>query len=155
MPSSFDLDRLAENLERRGLDVSNTTELPTYTPLSHVNPLLTAPTFDVEAFLLSRIHDASPADVRVELREYLASLKEELVKLINDDYAAFISLSSDLRNEGARLHRLKAPLGELREQVSISREELQDLQDAIQQKLENRAQLRDEKVGCPHLFPQF
>ncbi|KAF7297546.1 Conserved oligomeric Golgi complex subunit 2-like [Mycena kentingensis (nom. inval.)] len=52
--------------------------------------------FDVEPFLLSRAHTSLP-DLRSELRDYLWTLKEELVKLINDDYAAFISLSAPAR----------------------------------------------------------
>ncbi|EEC00101.1 hypothetical protein MPER_00021, partial [Moniliophthora perniciosa FA553] len=75
--------------------------LPVYVSLSHDNPYLTAETFDVEEVLLSRSH-TSLQDLRVELRDYLSNLKEELVQLINDDYEAFISLSTDLKGEGLR-----------------------------------------------------
>lgn len=126
----FQLERLAEELVARertagprkssGIDedVSEGHELPMYIPLSHDNPYLSADTFNVEEFLLSRAYTSLP-DLRSELREYLATLKEELVKLINDDYEAFISLSTDLRGEGARLERLKTPLGDLKAQVVV------------------------------------
>jgi hypothetical protein len=124
---------------------------------------LTSDIFDVEAFLLSRSH-TSLRDLRSELRDYLSTLKEELVKLINDDYEAFISLSTDLRGEGVRLSRLKLPLVDLRSQILVclvlvgttvtshiqpqdSKRELHVIQDAIQEKLEKRAILREEKVG--------
>jgi len=55
----------------------------------------------------------------LELRDYLATLKEELVQLINDDYTAFISLSTDLRSEGARLERLKFPLGGVKREIEV------------------------------------
>lgn len=120
----MELERLAEELAAResGNSISRLSgdehDLPVYIPLSHDNPYLSASSFNVEEFLLSRSYTSLP-DLRSELRDYLATLKEELVKLINDDYEAFISLSTDLRGEGARLERLKWPLGDLRAQVLV------------------------------------
>lgn len=132
----FELERLAEELEfreqsksakprdsdRNDTDVveddSDVPNLPAYIPLSHDNRYLNVEDYDVEKFLLSRSYTSLP-DLRAELREYLASLKEELVKLINDDYEAFISLSTDLRDEGARLERLKMPLDGIRGRIMV------------------------------------
>ena len=128
----FELDRLAEELAARessaprrkanGLDDDELPEgahdLPAYVPLSHDNKYLSAETFDVEQFLLSRAYTSLP-DLRTELRDYLATLKEELVKLINDDYEAFISLSTDLRGEGTRLESMKRPLADLKARVLV------------------------------------
>ncbi|KAJ7770204.1 COG complex component [Mycena maculata] len=146
----FELDRLAEELVNReksrpAVDDDAGHELPIYIPLSHTNPYLTSDVFDVEAFLLSRSH-TSLRDLRSELRDYLSTLKEELVKLINDDYEAFISLSTDLRGEGARLGRLKFPLVQLKSQILDSKRQLQVIQDAIQEKLVKRTVLREEKA---------
>ncbi|KAF7967444.1 hypothetical protein HWV62_34355, partial [Athelia sp. TMB] len=146
----FQLERLAEELENRELKPRDGLEslshdLPIFVPLSHTNQYLTAEAFNVEEFLLSRSHTSLP-DLRTELRDYLATLKEELVKLINDDYEAFISLSTDLRGEGARLERLKFPLGMLKHEILTSKGELQVIQDAIQEKLTKRAILREEKT---------
>jgi hypothetical protein len=93
-------------------------DLPVYIPLSHSNPYLTAETFDVDGFLLSRTHMSLP-ELRSELRDYLLALKEELVKLINDDYEAFISLSTDLKGEGSRLERMKQPLESIKAQIIV------------------------------------
>lgn len=119
----FQLERLAEELETRELNPhagseSPSHDLPIFVPLSHSNPYITAEAFNVEDFLLSRSHTSLP-DLRTELRDYLATLKEELVKLINDDYEAFISLSTDLRGEGTRLERLKYPLGMLKSEILV------------------------------------
>jgi hypothetical protein len=124
----YELERLAEELaarEESNPDVSSTDagagpshELPLHLPLSHDNQYLAADEFSVEEFLLSRSHTSLP-DLRAELRDYLTTLKEELVKLINDDYEAFISLSTDLRGEGARLNRLQHPLGYLKGQILV------------------------------------
>ena len=128
----YQLDRLAEELVAREAAASHTQlndaddlpeearNLPVYVPLSHNDPYLSAETFDVEQFLLSRAYTSLP-DLRAELRDYLATLKEELVKLINDDYEAFISLSTDLRGEGTRLESMKQPLTDLKARVLVRR----------------------------------
>ncbi|KAI0633252.1 COG complex component [Trametes polyzona] len=152
----YELDRLAEELAVREAhhkpttgdgdeDLSAARNLPLYVPLSHGDPYLSAPTFDVEQFLLSRAYTSLP-DLRTELRDYLAALKEELVKLINDDYEAFISLSTDLRGEGTRLESLKRPLGDLKARVLESRRTLQEIQDETKEKLDRRAAIREEKA---------
>lgn len=116
----FELERLADELEAREHSFDAPAhDLPLYPPLAHNNPFFTATTFNVEDFLLSRVHTSLP-DLRTELRDYLAVLKEELVQLINDDYEAFISLSTDLRGEGERLERLKLPLSGLKSQILVS-----------------------------------
>lgn len=130
----FQLDRLAEELVTResarstiSTGENNHTDdhdLPDYIPLSHDNIYLKSENFSVEQFLLSRSHTSLP-DLRTELREYLSELKEELVKLINDDYEAFISLSTDLKDEGDRLNKLKSPLSDLKSQVLVSKRNLQ------------------------------
>ena len=118
----FQLQRLADELpddddgDDRLLDAQHA--LPSYKPLSHDDHYLSAETFDVELFLQSRSYTSLP-DLRTELRDYLATLKEELVQLINDDYEAFISLSTDLRGEGTRLERLKWPLGDFKSQTLV------------------------------------
>lgn len=141
----YRLDRLAEELAGREAEDGVEHDLPEYVPLAHNNPHLTEPVFNVEDFLLSRSHTSLP-DLRVELREYLSTLKEELVKLINDDYEAFISLSTDLRGEGARLARIKQPLATLEKEVLQSKSELVVIQDAIEKKLAKRAAIREEKA---------
>ena len=93
-------------------------DLPILASLSHADSHLSAPSFSVEDFLVSRSH-TSLSELRLELRDYLATLKEELVQLINDDYTAFISLSTDLRSEGARLERLKFPLGGVKREIEV------------------------------------
>ncbi|KAH0827904.1 oligomeric golgi complex component, COG2-domain-containing protein [Lanmaoa asiatica] len=162
-PDPYQLERLAEELAAR--EMSSTSvglssgsehlppqpDLPICLPLSHDNEFLAAETFNVEKFLLSRSYTSLP-ELRTELREYLSSLKEELVLLINDDYEDFISLSTDLRGEGTRMGRLKAPLNGLREQIRVSRQSLRNIQDAIQAKLDMRSRLRDEKALLHHLL---
>jgi hypothetical protein len=126
----YQLDRLADELADRESSAAYNTDGRLYNdnqpvpefqepvPLSHSDPHLSAEDFNAEDFLLERKNIALP-DLRAELRQYLAALKEELVKLINDDYEAFISLSTDLRDEGARLERLRYPLANLKLNVVV------------------------------------
>ncbi|KAF6762997.1 hypothetical protein DFP72DRAFT_874343 [Ephemerocybe angulata] len=154
VPDPYELERLAEELELReksrsaGLangdhtsddndDDGDFPNLPAYVPLSHDNPYLNIADFDVEKFLLSRSYTYG---------NILAALKEELVKLINDDYEAFISLSTDLRDEGSRLDQLKRPLDGIRGRILESKAELSAIQNNIQEKLKKRARLREEKA---------
>jgi conserved oligomeric Golgi complex subunit 2 len=121
----FELERLADELAAREADGTtghssvNGIDLPTFVPLSHTEQHLVAQNFDVERFLLSRAAHSDLSDLRTELRTYLGALKEELVQLINDDYEAFISLSTNLRGEGRTLERIGKPLGELKEKVLV------------------------------------
>ncbi|EIW83330.1 COG complex component [Coniophora puteana RWD-64-598 SS2] len=150
-PDPFELERLAEELAERDalhpldLDSSDVPDLPDFIPLSHNDPFLTTTSFNVDDFLLSRSYTSLP-DLRSELKDYLSSLKEELVQLINDDYEAFISLSTDLRGEGKRLEKMKVPLSVLKTQAQLAREGLQVVQTAIQQKLDARSKIREEKA---------
>jgi hypothetical protein len=124
----YQLERLAEELasretnQRDNASPSNVdggyTDLPDYGPLSHHNPLLTGPVFNVEEFLLSRARATLP-ELRTELRDYLSALKEELVQLINNDYEAFISLSTDLRSEGSKLKKMRGPLIDLQDRIMV------------------------------------
>jgi len=126
----FRLDRLADELAKResstvltshhstDLATEKLPALPEHIPLSHEDKYLTAEAFNVEDFLLARSYTSLP-DLRAELRQYLAELKEELVKLINNDYEAFISLSTDLRDEGARMDRLKYPLSGMKTTILV------------------------------------
>lgn len=118
----YDLDRLAHELalrESANDDNHQVYDLPAFVPLSHDNPYLSAEIFDVQDFLLSRSYTSLP-DLRTELRDYHAKLKEELVQLINDEYEAFISLSTDLKDEGSRLETIREPLASIRAQVQAS-----------------------------------
>ncbi|CDZ97124.1 cog complex component [Phaffia rhodozyma] len=125
---------------------SDRHDLPFLLPLSHAHPLLSSsnPNWDVDNFLLSRLH--VPLDeLRTDLRAYLADLKEELVQLINEDYKEFISLGTGLRGEGKRLDLVRGPIEVLKKDVEIIRSSLVSNEQIVQQKLDERSALREEK----------
>ncbi|CAE6431299.1 unnamed protein product [Rhizoctonia solani] len=120
--------------------------LPYVAPLDASHPLLSAPgdDFDVDDFLLSRSHTSLP-DLRIELNDYLNKLRAELVHLINENYADFISLSTDLRGEGETIEAMRLPLSAIITEIETSRTELRDIQDTVQTKLDSRTVLREEQ----------
>lgn len=95
-------------------------DLPLLAPLTHGHPLLSSstPTFNVDAFLLSRPNISLP-DLRAELRDYLAVLKEELVQFISDNFAALISLRTDLTAQGPWLEKLVEPLRTVKADIDV------------------------------------
>jgi hypothetical protein len=102
-------------------DPNLAVELPSLEPLSHSQALLdpeSSDDWDVDAFLLSR-SDLPLDELRLELREYLAALREELGVLINDEYEEFISLGLGLRGEAEQLEEIKLPLQVLKVEVEV------------------------------------
>ncbi|KAF8492925.1 oligomeric golgi complex component, COG2-domain-containing protein [Gautieria morchelliformis] len=147
-PNGTQLDRISTLIADASSDdhfSEPNADLPIVASLSHNDHYLSSSTFSVEDFLVSRSHTSLP-DLRQELRDYLGTLKEELVQLINDDYAAFISLSTDLRGEGARLERLKYPLKGVKREIEASLGQLKLIQETVHQRLEERSALREEKA---------
>lgn len=124
-PVSLDLDDDADfqpgpstHSPRTSSGSAGSLDLPSLQPLSRSHPLLSAASFDADAFLLSRLH-IPLEELRGELREYLGVLREELVQLINDDYEEFISLGTGLKGEKERLVRLDRPLIELSLELQV------------------------------------
>ncbi|KAJ9117561.1 hypothetical protein QFC22_004411 [Naganishia vaughanmartiniae] len=122
--------------------------LPSLVPLSHAHPLLdpeSTKQWDVDAFLLSR-SDLPLDELRTELRQYLASLREELGELINDEYEEFISLSLGLRGEAEQLEDIKLPLQVIKIEVEDIRSTFVTAQGNLETLLHERSSLREEKA---------
>ena len=134
------------DITRQSISSDISFDLPSLQPLSHDHALLSSDSFDVDAFLVSRVH-IPLEELRGELRVYLGQLREELVQLINDDYEEFISLGTGLRGEGERLRRLETPLRRLTEEVEDVRGALLSHQEAVQARLNERTVLREERVS--------
>ncbi|KAG8747151.1 hypothetical protein FRC10_002200 [Ceratobasidium sp. 414] len=107
-------------------------DLPYVPPLDATHPLLSAlgDSFDVDEFLLSRAHTSLP-DLRVELNDFLSTLRSELVQLINEHYADFISLSTDLRGEGETIELTRAPLPAIAAEIEATLRLLLKLADSV------------------------
>lgn len=74
--------------------------------------------FDCDEFISSRRH--LPLEkTKGELRAYLRQLKNELVELINKDYADFINLSTNLVGTDKVIDELSRPLADIRTSVEV------------------------------------
>ncbi|KAK1363250.1 Conserved oligomeric Golgi complex subunit 2 [Heracleum sosnowskyi] len=101
------------------------------------------PNFDPESYI-SDLRTFVPFEtLRSELRSHLASLKHELVELINRDYADFVNLSTKLVDVDASVVRMRAPLNELREKIVVFRAAVEDslvkLRNGLQQRADAQA----------------
>ncbi|XP_048586223.1 conserved oligomeric Golgi complex subunit 2 isoform X2 [Nematostella vectensis] len=87
-------------------------------------------TFSVDGFVSDCKRNVSLEVLKTDLDEYLKALKHALIELINQDYADFVNLSSNL----------------------MIRTELDNTIVSIEEKLDQRSQLRQKKVCMQHLL---
>jgi len=57
--------------------------------------------------------------LKANLDDYLKSLKHALIELINEDYADFVNLSTNLVGMDKNIFSLSVPLGQLKEEVLV------------------------------------
>ncbi|XP_031558431.1 conserved oligomeric Golgi complex subunit 2-like [Actinia tenebrosa] len=108
--------------------------------------------FSVDSFVTSHKGSASLDTIKNDLEEYLKSLKAALIELINQDYADFVNLSTNLVGLDKSINNLSVPLGQLKEEVLLIRTELDGTIASIEGKLEARALLRQKKICMQHLL---
>eukprot|EP01018_Ginkgo_biloba_P037154 Gb_39305 [translate_table: standard] len=98
------------------------------------------PDFDSESYIADLRRFVALDTLRVELRGHLAVLKNELVELINRDYADFVNLSTKLVDVDGAVLRMRTPLMELRSKISSVRESVDSSLLALQNGLQRRAE---------------
>ncbi|XP_078437582.1 oligomeric golgi complex subunit-like protein [Wolffia australiana] len=83
--------------------------------------------------------------LRAELQSYLSSLNVDLVDHLNRDYADFVGLSTRLVDVDASVARMRAPLVELREKVSVLRGSIASSLSAIKGGLNQRVEASESR----------
>jgi hypothetical protein len=114
--------------------------------------LVTAETFADPSFnsyqFLSEKHKFIPIEtLKSDLFDTLKNLKTELVELINADYADFINLSTRLVGTDLMIHDICRPLADLCTKVEGIDSEMNSVVLDLQEKLDERALLREKKVS--------
>lgn len=99
-----------------------------------------APSFDPEAYIADLKSFVPLESLAKELRSHLASLKSELVDLINRDYADFVSLSTRLVDVDSAVARMRAPIVEFREKVAGFRDAVDSALGNLREGLRQRAE---------------
>ncbi|XP_068729448.1 conserved oligomeric Golgi complex subunit 2-like [Montipora capricornis] len=108
--------------------------------------------FSVDVFV-GNCKGSVPLDMlKANLDDYLKSLKHALIELINEDYADFVNLSTNLVGMDKNITSLSVPLGQLKEEVLLIKSDLDGTIHAIETKLDERALLRKKKVCMQHLL---
>ncbi|KAJ3193761.1 hypothetical protein HDU82_002705 [Entophlyctis luteolus] len=106
---------------------------------------------DVDEIVASRIHDVGLSVMRSEATQRLQQRKADLVDLINEDYAAFIGISTALKDyKPLPPENLTVTdgdfVGAVRSVLMNTRSELQEMAIAVESLLTQRSELRDLKV---------
>nr|XP_058947460.1 conserved oligomeric Golgi complex subunit 2-like [Pocillopora verrucosa] len=108
--------------------------------------------FSVDSFV-GNCKGSVPLEVlKSNLDEYLKALKHALIELINEDYADFVNLSTNLVGMDKSIANLSVPLGQLKEEVLLIKSDLDGTIGAIEDKLDERALLRQTKTCMQHLL---
>ncbi|KXJ14443.1 conserved oligomeric Golgi complex subunit 2 [Exaiptasia diaphana] len=108
--------------------------------------------FSVDSFVSTYKGLVSLDVLKQDLEEYLKSLRHALIELINQDYADFVNLSTNLVGMDKSINNLSVPLGQLKEEVLLIRTELDGTIASIEGKLDARSQLRQKKICMQHLL---
>ena len=76
--------------------------------------------FNAEEYVLDMQKFVSNDTLKKELESHLASLKSELVELINRDYNEVVNLSTELVDVQETVGRMRSPLEDLRQRVCLA-----------------------------------
>ncbi|KAL5702562.1 Conserved oligomeric Golgi complex subunit 2 [Ranunculus cassubicifolius] len=113
------------------------------------------PNFDSEIYI-SDLRSFVPFDnLRSELQSHLSSLKNELVELINRDYADFVNLSTKLVDVDGAILRMRAPLTELRDKISMFKNSVELSLAALQNRLRQRNEASSAREVLELLLDTF
>ncbi|GAB6021627.1 Conserved oligomeric Golgi complex subunit 2 [Chamberlinius hualienensis] len=108
--------------------------------------------FSIDRFVSDCCKHVHLEKLREDLGLYLRLLRTAMIELINQDYADFVNLSSNLVGLDKSINNLSVPLGQLREEIKSVKEALDDGLHVIESKLEHRKMIRDKKVCLQHLM---
>lgn len=96
--------------------------------------------FESESYIADLRRFIALDTLRAELRGHLAVLKNELVELINRDYADFVNLTTKLVDVEGAVLRMRTPLTELKAKISSVRDSIDSSLLALQNGLQRRAE---------------
>lgn len=101
-------------------------------------------TFSVDEFLQEHRNAATLETMRDDLGLYLKVLRSAMIELINEDYADFVNLSSNLVGLDQSIHGIQSPLGGLKEEILTIKSTLQETMQEVNECLEQKRQLHEQ-----------
>lgn len=108
-------------------------------------------TFTVDEFLHNHRNAATLETIRDDLGVYLKVLRSAMIELINEDYADFVNLSSDLVGLDQSINKIQIPLISLRDEITTVRTTISDEMQEIDDCIEKKRQL-NEQSKCVQSF---
>lgn len=108
--------------------------------------------FDVDHFVAECRKQVQLEEMREDLELYYKLLKTAMVELINQDYADYVNLSTNLVGMDKALNQLSVPLGQLREEVLSLRACVSEVIQAIDDQLFKQEDLQKKKVSVLRLI---
>ncbi|XP_035262582.1 conserved oligomeric Golgi complex subunit 2 [Anguilla anguilla] len=102
--------------------------------------------FDVDHFVSECRKQVQLEELREDLERYYKLLKTAMVELINKDYADFVNLSTNLVGMDKALNQLTVPLGQLREEVLSLRSAVNEVIEAIDDRLSKQDDIQKKKI---------
>ncbi|KAF9996828.1 Conserved oligomeric Golgi complex subunit 2 [Entomortierella chlamydospora] len=112
---------------------------------------LIAANFDTDEFLSARRH-LPLEELKSQLIAHMKELKTELIELINNDYADFINLSTNLNGVDRMMDDLQRPLDRMKDDAITVRSNLESVIESLEQKLQRRAEIREKKASLQLLL---
>ncbi|KAH0470863.1 hypothetical protein IEQ34_000586 [Dendrobium chrysotoxum] len=111
--------------------------------------------FDPESYIADLRTFVPLESLGAELRSHLATLKSELVELINRDYTDFVSLSTRLVDVDSSVARMRAPLAEFRDKVAAFRIAVENSLSSLRSGLRQRAEASAAREMLERLLDTF
>ncbi|XP_023379554.1 conserved oligomeric Golgi complex subunit 2 [Pteropus vampyrus] len=108
--------------------------------------LLSEDDFDVDRFVSDCRKRVQLEELREDLELYYRLLKTAMVELINQDYADFVNLSTNLVGVDKALSQLSVPLGQLREEVLSLRASVSEGIRAVDERISKQEDIREKKM---------
>ncbi|KAJ8284507.1 hypothetical protein COCON_G00033570 [Conger conger] len=102
--------------------------------------------FDVDHFVSECRKQVQLEELREDLERYYKLLKTAMVELINKDYADFVNLSTNLVGMDKALNQLTVPLGQLREEVLSLRSAVNEVIEAVDDRLSKQDDIQKNKI---------
>lgn len=100
-------------------------------------------TFSVDEFLQEHRNAATLETMRDDLGLYLKVLRSAMIELINEDYADFVNLSSNLVGLDQSIQGIQTPLNTLKDEIVSVRTTLEDTMQEVNEYLEQKRHLHE------------
>mgnify|MGYP001173784982 FL=1 len=106
--------------------------------------------FTVDGFL-AKYGESNFEMLRDELGMYLQVLRVAMIELINDDYADFVNLSSNLVGIEDKIQAIENPLQDFKSQILDFQVHLNSIKVQLEDKLAKRQSLHEQRVALRNL----